>query len=223
MTEKKSTGLILSVSLLCCAAMALVDGLWMPGYGIKSAIKIALFLLFPFFCSLIDRNVEYRSLFRANKKGLLIAFALGLGLFGVILGGYFLLSPYFDFSNIASSLTASTGVDGSNFIFVALYISFVNSLLEEFFFRGFVFTNLKRCANRTAAYLFSSLLFSLYHTAMMIGWFSLPLFLLVLVGLAVGGVIFNFLNEKYNTVFVSWIVHMFTNFAINTIGFILLK
>lgn len=203
--------------------MAVVDGFWMPGYGIKSAIKIALFLLFPFLCSLIDRNVEYRSLFRANKKGLLVAFALGLGLFGLILGGYFLLLPYFDFSNIASSLTASTGVDGSNFIFVALYISFVNSLLEEFFFRGFVFTNLKYFANRTTAYLFSSLLFSLYHTAMMIGWFSLPLFLLILVGLAVGGAIFNFLNEKYNTVFVSWIVHMFTNFAINTIGFILLK
>lgn len=219
---KNATGVIL-ISLFCCALMAVVDGIWMPGYGIKSAIKIALFLLFPFVCSLIDRNVEYGSLFRANKKGLLIAFALGLGLFGVILGGYFLLSPYFDFSNIASSLTSSTGVDGSNFIFVALYISFINSLLEEFFFRGFVFTNLKRSANRTFAYLFSSLLFSLYHTAMMIGWFSLPLFLLILVGLAVGGAIFNFLNEKYNTVFVSWIVHMFTNFAINTIGFILLK
>ncbi len=223
MGKKKSVCLVLSVSLLCCAAMAVVDGVWQPGYALKSAVKIALFLLLPFLCSLVDRQVEYRSLFRGNKKGFLVALALGVGLFGVILGGYFLLSPYFDFSNIASSLTASTGVDGSNFIFVALYISFVNSLLEEFFFRGFVFTNLKRSANRTAAYLFSSLLFSLYHTAMMIGWFSLPLFLLILTGLAVGGAIFNWLNEKYDTVFVSWIVHMFTNFAINAIGFILLK
>lgn len=221
--KKKSIALVCLVSLVCCAVMAWVDGVWQPGYAVKSGIKIALFLILPFVCSFLDRDVEYRSLFRSNKKGLAVAFALGVGLFGLILGGYFLLSPFFDFSNIASSLTASTGVDGDNFLFVALYISFINSLLEEFFFRGFVFTNLKRSANRTTAYLFSSLLFSLYHTAMMIGWFSLPLFLLILTGLAVGGAIFNFLNEKYNTVFVSWIVHMFTNFAINTIGFILLK
>lgn len=221
--KKRSTAFVLLISLVCCVVMAFVDGIWQPGYVLKSAVKIASFLLLPFACSLVDRDVEYRSLFRANRKGLAVAFALGVGLFGVILGGYCLLSPYFNFSNIASSLTASTGVNGDNFIFVALYISFINSLLEEFFFRGFVFTNLKRTANRTVAYLFSSLLFSLYHTAMMIGWFSLPLFLLVLTGLWAGGAMFNLLNEKYNTVFVSWIVHMFTNFAINTIGFILLK
>lgn len=214
---------VLAVSLFCCGIMSVVDGIWMPGYAVKSAVKVALFLILPLLCSLFEKEVVYRSLFKANKKGLLIAFALGIGLFGVILGGYFLLSPVFDFSNIASSLTASTGVDGDNFIFVALYISFINSLLEEFFFRGFVFTNLKISTNRLFAYLFSSLLFSLYHTAMMIGWFSLPLFLLVLVGLAAGGGIFNYLNEKYNTVFVSWIVHMFANFAINAVGFILLK
>lgn len=223
MTQKKALISVIAVSLFCCAVMAVVDGIWMPGYVIKSAVKLALFLLLPYACSLLVPNVEYRSLFRANKRGLLVAFALGILLFALILGGYFLLSPVFDFSNVASSLTSSVGVTGKNFLFVAVYVSFINSLLEEFFFRGFVFTNLKRTSNRVVAYVFSSLLFSLYHTAMMIGWFSLPLFLLVLIGLAVGGAIFNALNEKYNTVFVSWIVHMFTNFAINIIGFILLK
>ena len=32
------------------------------------------------------------------------------------------------------------GVNAGNFVFVALYISIVNSLLEEFFFRGFAFS-----------------------------------------------------------------------------------
>ncbi len=221
--RKKAAVSVLLVSLACCGAMTLVDGVWMPGYGVKSAVKIALFLIFPFLCSFLNPEVVYRSLFRPNKKGLLVAFPLGIALFGVILGGYFLLSPYFDFSNIVGSLTENAGITANNFLFVSLYISFVNSLLEEFFFRGFVFTNLKHSVNRGFAYLFSSLLFSLYHTAMMMGWFSFPLFLLVLAGLAVGGAIFNFLNEKYNTVFVSWVVHMFTNFAINTIGFMLWK
>ena len=58
--------------------------------------------------------------------------------------------------------------------------------------------------------------------AMMIGWFSLPLTALIIVGLAAGGVIFNYLSERFGTVFVPWGAHMFANFAINTIGFILL-
>jgi hypothetical protein len=57
----------------------------------------------------------------------------------------------------------------------------------------------------------------------MIGWFNIGLFALVLVGLAAGGAIFNYLNEKHESVYTSWFVHMFANFAINTIGFILLK
>ena len=38
---------------------------------------------------------------------------------------------------LTAALTAGTGVRRENFLWVALYISFVNSLLEEFFFRPF--------------------------------------------------------------------------------------
>lgn len=41
--------------------------------------------------------------------------------------------------------------------------------------------------------------------------------------LAIGGMIFNWLNEKLDTIYCSWLTHMFANFAINTIGFMLLK
>ena len=44
-----------------------------------------------------------------------------------------------------------------------------------------------------------------------------------MVGLVIGGVIFNWLNEKLDTIYCSWLTHMFANFAINTIGFILLE
>ena len=73
------------------------------------------------------------------------------------------------------------------------------------------------------AYVFSATAFSLYHVAMMIGWFSPALFLLVMAGLMAGGMIFNYLNEKLDTIYCSWLTHMFANFAINTIGFILLQ
>lgn len=220
MKNKKPYILCLTI-ILFCVIMAFVDGIFRADYFVKSAIKLVLFMLFPFLYSRFDKSLSIKSLFKVNKKSFKAIPFLCIGLYGVILGGYFLLKDAFDFSNITKSLTANIGVSGENFIFVSLYISLVNSLLEEFFFRGFAFLNLVKIKGRKFAYIFSALIFSLYHVAMMIGWFSLPLFALVLSGLFIGGIIFNFLNEKSESIYPSWLVHMSANFAINTIGFIL--
>ena len=71
------------------------------------------------------------------------------------------------------------------------------------------------------ASLFSAAAFALYHTAMMIGWFPPAVFLLALLGLTVGGLLFNRLNRTDGSIWTSWLVHMFANFAINTVGFLL--
>ena len=219
---KRSAAAVMTVTILCCAAMALVDGVWQPPYALKSAVKLLLFLCAPLVLSLLRRDIAYRSLFRFRKKGFLIALGMGVGLYALILGAYLLIGRFFDFSAIAGNLTKNAGVTRDNFLYVSLYISFINSLLEEFFFRGFVFTNLKRLCSRKFAYLFSALAFALYHVAIMVGWFSPLLFGLVMLGLMIGGVIFNYMNERLDTIYCSWLTHMFANFAINTIGFLLL-
>lgn len=218
---KSQKYIIIAITAFACLCMGLVDAVIQPGYLIKSAIKIVLFLLLPIIYSLIYKNCDLKRLFKPNKKGFLLALGLGGAVYAVVLGAFLLFKDIFDFSSLTSSLTESTGVNKTNFIFVALYISFANSLLEEFFFRGFAFLTLKDYSNRTVAYIVSAALFAAYHIAMMIGWFGLPVILLSLLGLFAGGIIFNFFNEKYNNIYLSWLIHMFSNFATNTIGFIL--
>ena len=220
--NKKNTWLLILSAVFCCGVMAVVDGVIQPGYAVKSAIKIGLFLAVPFLVSRVCKEFRFARLFRFRRKALLPALALGGAVYGVILGGYFLLRNWIDFSGIVDSLSSGAGVNKDNFLFISLYISFVNSLLEEFFFRGFLFANLKDSAGRGMAYGFSSLMFALYHVAMMIGWFHPAVTLLLIAGLTVGGMIFNFLNEKQENICTSWLVHMFANFAINTVGFILM-
>ena len=113
--KKRSDILIFVVTIICCAVMALVDGVIRPGYAMKSAIKIAMFMLVPLIASRMDRSVLYLSLLRPKKKGLLPAIALDVGIYVVILGGYFLVSPFFDFSQIAGALTSNAGVTKENF------------------------------------------------------------------------------------------------------------
>ena len=220
--QKKNNWLLILSAVLCCGIMAVVDGVIQPGYAVKSAIKISLFLAVPFLVSRFCKELRFARLFRFRREGLLPALGLGAAVYAVILGGYFLLRGWIDFSGIVDSLSSGAGVNKNNFLFVSLYISFINSLLEEFFFRGFLFANLKASSTCRFAYIFSSLMFALYHVAMMIGWFHPAVTLLLIAGLTAGGMIFNFLNEKQENICTSWLVHMFANFAINTVGFILM-
>ncbi|MDR7871256.1 MAG: type II CAAX endopeptidase family protein [Tissierellaceae bacterium] len=213
---------IMVITLLSIILMFIVDYFIQPGYIMKSMIKIILFLIIPLIFIKANRSISIKEYFRiSSKKQFLISLGLGIGVYLIILGAYFILRSFINLDNIQDILLESLNVDKDNFIFVALYISFFNSLLEEFFFRGFIFLSLLKTSGRFNAYVISALAFAIYHVAIMADWFNLSLFILAMSGLFIGALIFNYLNEKNNNIYNSWLVHMFANFAINTVGFIM--
>lgn len=213
--------LLLLLTIIGCSIMAYVDFVLRPPYMIKSMVKVILFLLLPFCYSMIDPLVNFKKLFKVDKKSLVRSMILGLGVYIIMIIGYLVLKNFIDFSGITTSLEKNIGVSKGNFVFVALYISFINSLLEEFFFRGFTFISLLGLSKRWFAYCYSALLFAIYHIGMMSDWFNPWILVLMIAGLFVSGAFFNYLNEKNQNIYASWAVHMFANFGINTVGFIL--
>ena len=219
---KKSISIMVSVFVFSLA-MTFIDAFVKPNYFVKIPIKIVFFLALPilFFIKHKSDFANFKKLFVFKKDGILKALLLGIGVYSVILIGYFLTRNIIDYSNVTSSLTEGMGITAENFIIVSLYISLMNSFLEEFFFRGYGFITLKKYTSRKIAYIFSSVLFALYHIGMLVDMFEFGALALLLSGLIVGGCIFNYLNEANDTIYPSWFVHMFANFAINTVGFIL--
>lgn len=213
---------IIIISLIAIGIMYIVDSIINPGYLLKSLIKIIIFMVVPIIYTLYDGNIKLKSIFKIRyKRQLLTSLLLGIIVYIVIISAYLILKNFIELGNIKEIIEDNLNVNRNNFIFVALYISFVNSLLEEFFFRGFVFLNLKKVGQKSIAYFFSALAFAIYHIAIMSNWFSIYLFILAMTGLFVGGLIFNYLNDKSQNIYNSWLVHMFANFAINTVGFIM--
>ncbi len=210
---------ITTILFVACSIMAYVDFVISPNYFVKSSIKILLFFILPTSYFLVHKDSSYKSLFIFNKSQIKILLFLGFGIFTLIIGLYYLLYSFFDLSNITKSLETDIGVNKNNFIFVATYIAICNSFLEEVFFRGFAFLQLKKVSNNIYAMIVSSLFFALYHIAMMVNWIDTFLLALITFALFVGGVIFNILNLKFQNIYSSWVVHMFANFAINFIGF----
>lgn len=225
MNKKGKLIFIIAAVVLGSIAISVVDGIIKPEYVLKSAAKIAVFPLLPalYFLIFKDERQHLRSMFRPTKKALALAAALGVGVFTVVMSAFFLLRSFIDFSSFTNNLTSTAGISRENFIFVSAYICILNSFWEELFFRAFAFLSFKRHAGRKPAYVFSSLLFALYHTGMTAIWFAPWQFLIMLLGLFIGGIVFCFVDEKTESVFPSYLCHFFANLATTSIGFILLS
>lgn len=205
--KREAKAMILAV-VLGCLAMAMVETVFLPGYVIKSAIKLVLFAGTVLFFG-------GRGLFR--REGLGFAAALGGGIFAFLLLAFSVFRPFINLQGIAAGLLEKENVSKSNFLWVALYISVVNSLLEELLFRGLAYIRLREYVPEWFANIFSAAAFSAYHVAILSGWFRWWIYGLCLLGLFVGGLIFNWLDRK-GSVLPSWIAHGAANLAINAIG-----
>ncbi len=219
--SRKHALLMMLIVIIGVIAITVIDLIIQPPYAVKSAVKVTLFAGMPvLYGLLVNKELGLKSLFRlgGGKKAIIEALLWGFAVFAFIVLAYLLIGRFFDFTQITGNLEQSMGIDKDNFVAVALYISVINSFLEEFFFRGFACLKLQKYISRWAAYIFSSLTFALYHVAMMWVAFEPPLVAVALVGLVAGGCIFNFFNERYGNLYISWLIHMGANIAINGIA-----
>ena len=218
--DKKRKFSIIFVTIISCIIMAVIETFIEPPYAIKSVAKVIVFLLLPVISmKLLNIKVFDRS-FALNKKILMKLLLLGLAIYFVVMGAYIITGNFFDYPSLVSSLSADQKVGSGSFIWVALYISFGNSFLEEFLFRFLSFIKLSEYMTKGMAYIFSSVMFAVYHIAMIGTSFPLLLLILALIGLAIGGCIFDYVDEKNKNIYNLWIIHMFADFAIMTIWYI---
>ncbi len=219
MKEKKTSLNIMLLMILSILIMFIVEYFIVPGYIIKSMLKVSMFFILPLIYIGFDDRINMLDYFKIYSRSQFIsAIILGIGTYILIVGVYFILTTYIDLSEIRELLYRSQDINKNNFFYVAVYISFLNSLLEEFFFRGFLFLSLKKTTTRPLAYFLSALAFAVYHIGIMSDWFNIVIFLLALIALFGVGLIFNYFNEESKNIYNSWLVHMFANFALNSIG-----
>lgn len=131
MNKEKASGIIVLV-IICCVFMALIETIIEPAYIVKSALKVAVFLLLPL-----------------------------------------------------------------------VYAKITHTKLP-----------------RKIAYIFSSGMFAVYHIAMIGMSFPPLMLLLALIGLAIGGLLFDYVDSKNENIYHSWVIHMFADFAIMTIWYL---
>jgi membrane protease YdiL (CAAX protease family) len=216
----KRSYIILS-SLIACILLYFVEQVLIVSYLIKTSIKIMLFILIPYiYMKFIKKESKLKALNYKNidKNHLKVGCLFGMLSFLIILIAYYILRDVIDLQSISENLQNKSKITASSFIFVGLYITLGNSFLEEYFFRGFIFLNLYEHNSKKFAYIYSSLLFGLYHIGIFKAWFDIKLVVLALLGLIAVGFIFNWIDTKSKNFINSWIVHIIADSAIILIG-----
>ena len=200
---------LITVSLLLWIEQVLeVPYLW------KTTAKILLFLAIPYLLLKV-KKFEFLHFRKTQKKSFVIAIVVGFAVMITILGAFISLRSLIDLPSLQMDLESRVGVTALVFPLVAIYILIGNSFLEEFYFRGLLIDFLK---DSKLKWFLPSFFFAIYHIAIFLPWFEWPILIVAVVGLFIGGLLFQWINEASGTIYPSWIIHMFADLGVLLIG-----
>ena len=190
-------------------------------YTIGKAIQFALPVLW---LVLIRKQVPQWP--RLTSRGLMLGLFLGLAIGGGMLALYFfVLKPAESFAGPADAVRLkmqSIGVQSvAAFAAMGIFYSVLHSLLEEYYWRWFVYSQLCRRWTLPLALGVAGIAFASHHVLVVahyFGWLS-PLTWLCSASVAIGGVLWGLLYERTRSLYAPWLSHALVDAAIFIIGY----
>lgn len=155
-----------------------------------------------------------------------VGFGFGLAVFIAILSLYFgALQDTSLFAalpgQVRAKLVDAGAATPARFALLAIFYCVIHSLLEEYYWRWFVYRRLRLALSEWPANLISSLGFMSHHTLVIglyFGGFT-PLTVLLSLGVALGGVAWAWLYERSGSLYGSWLSHLLVDAALMLIGY----
>ena len=210
---------IIIYSVLFIVSLYIIDQVFQMSYFYKVIFKLFMiaisYLVGKFFFNMSFNFLRFKKI-RSYKKGLM----LSLLAFSIIFIGFLIINNFMNFDILKNEFINKYKLTGYKFFIASFYLVVINSFIEEYFFRGFIFLNYK---NRKTGNIFSSIMFSIYHISNFQNWFDNKFLLVIpITSLVIAGIIFNYLVSITDDIYNSYIPHMFADLAIVIIGFFLI-
>jgi len=216
------TALLLLVSAAC---LGRVMALYVPGLIGRIAFSLCqvglLVLPLAWFFG-VDRGKLSISL--PKRRELFAGTVLGLLMFGIILGAYWLFGQHWIDVRDVRAKAQQVGISSPTiFLIGALYWTLINSLLEEYIWRWFGMSKCEVLIPGKGAVLLSGLLFTLHHIINLVAY--TPNWLVVVLaslGVFLAGAIWSWCYLTYHSIWSSYFSHILADFAIAIVSWQLL-
>ncbi len=219
--EHRGAWLILTVAMVGHAVAALLYTFLPVGDSVRGAIYFGSKLVVNALPVVWFVGVERGRLRVARPRGLsvFIGFSWGVLIAAVLLAVYFAgVADAINADALVEKVRAYGGVN--HFFLLAAFICIVNSGLEEYYWRWFVFGRMRRLMDWRAAVVVSSIGFTLHHIVILWAYFpTVGLGILFNAGVFVGGCVWAWLLHREGTIFAPWVSHVLADVAIMVAGY----
>jgi membrane protease YdiL (CAAX protease family) len=184
-------------------------------------------VLWPFAAAILilRRPLAWREKpLRHHLAAVSLGLAVGLGIAGIMAAWMF--SPYASLIEAAAPLVkAKVKALGfaDHFIPFAVFVTVAHSFLEEFYWRWFVYGNLRHLMAGPRAHLLAALAFASHHLIVTSQFFPFPLALFFAFCVAIGGYLWSQLYERQLSLAGAWASHLIVDAGLMVIGWHLLQ
>lgn len=197
-------------------ALALVEQPGPAGRVLFVAAKLWILLLPVGWHLLVDRGRASWS--PPRRGGLAVGAGLGVASAAAIALAFWLLEDRID----PTALGATAELLGIStpplYLAGAAYWVLVNSVLEEYVWRWFVYVQLERLLAPAAAVAGSALAFTVHHVVALQVYLPWGLALLASAGVMIGGASWSWCYRRYRSVWPGWIAHAIADVAVFAVG-----
>lgn len=212
--------LVPAPSIGALAAMVLFPGTLL-GKILFAASKLWLFVFPVIWLKFIDK--ERLGISPARNGGWVMGLVSGLGLSLLIILGFLVFGPSLFDPSVFITKIGEIGL-GSLPVYLggATYWILINSVLEEYVWRWFVYRQCETLVKPMGAVLLTSMFFSLHHFIALQVYLSLPVAVLCSVGVFLGGAIWSGIYLRYRSIWPGYLSHALVDLALFGLGAVLL-
>ena len=192
------------------------------GNSIFTAMKVW-GVIFPLAWT-IEHNSQALRLPKFTWQEVKAGLGWGTLMFGVIISAYFLIGrQIIDITAIRAKAIEVGITSTSLYLIGCVYWSFINSLIEECTWRGFVVSRCKILVSDAIAVILAALFFTLHHSIALYGYtHNWLIVLLGSLGVFIAGIVWAWCYQRYRSIVPGYISHILADLAIAFVGYRLL-
>ncbi|USK34895.1 CPBP family intramembrane metalloprotease [Bacillus sp. F19] len=150
---------------------------------------------------------------------MLTGFITGIIFLALIFGTVSAFSESFFDSAKLKKLLIDWNFTGGHHILLILILLIVNPLLEEFYWREFMYAKLNQKMGIFNTLLITSFFYSLYHMLSLISLFKWPINLLGVIPVFLAGMVWGYVRHKFQTLIPAVLCHMLADLGIILVYF----
>lgn len=144
---------------------------------------------------------------KLSKQGLLLGTISGMVFFIFIFGGMIWLHEYLLDVEALRALLVAWGFIGPGELLLVLVLLLLNPVLEEVYWRGYIFEKIRSKGSALSAILVTAAFYTLYHILTVMQIFEIAYTLVAVIPVAIAGLFWGYVRERTGSITATIIGH----------------